>query len=62
MMTQKQYNDALEKLGLSTYLAAKWLGISSRQSHRYANGVQRVNKTVELLLQAYLEHGLPPEP
>ena len=59
MMTQKQYNAALQKLGLSSYTAAPWLGISERQSQRYASGQQSVNRTVELLLQAYLEHGLP---
>ena len=58
-MTAKQYSEALEKLDLTPYSAAKVLGVSLRQSHRYASGEQPVKRTVALLLAMYLRHGLP---
>jgi hypothetical protein len=59
-MTKTQYRRALEELKLTPYSAAPLLGISLRQSHRYASGEQTVKDTVALLLAAYLRHGLPP--
>lgn len=58
-MTTKQYLHALEKLGLTPYSAASVLGISLRQSHRYASGEQKVKPSVALLLGMYLQHGIP---
>lgn len=58
-MTQLQYLAALHKLKLTPYAAAKVLGISLRQSHRYASGEQSVKETVARLLRCYVEHGLP---
>jgi hypothetical protein len=60
-MTKTQYCKALAELNLTPYSAARVLGISLRQSHRYASGEQPVKATVALLLQAYLRHGLPVE-
>ena len=37
-MTAKQYNAALERLGLTQAAAAELLGVSIRSSHGYANG------------------------
>ena len=59
-MTCKQYTAALKKLDLTPYGAAPFLGVSRRQSLRYASGEQPISKTVELLIRAYLRHGLPP--
>lgn len=58
-MTFRQYNAALAKLGLTPYAAARVLGISLRQSHRYASGEQPVKDTIAKLLACYLEHGMP---
>lgn len=58
-MTKAAYRKALEELNLTPYSAAAVLGISLRQSHRYASGEQPIKETVALLLQAYLTHGLP---
>lgn len=58
-MTQLQYCKALAKLNLTPYSAAPILGISLRQSHRYASGEQPVKETVAKLLACYLAHGLP---
>lgn len=57
--TAAQYMAALSKLSLTPYGAARLLGISLRQSHRYASGEQPVKKTVALLLTMYLRHGIP---
>ena len=59
-MTKTQYRKALEELKLTPYSAAPALGISLRQSHRYASGEQPIKETVARLLEAYLRHGLPP--
>lgn len=60
-MTAKQYNTAIAKLKLTPYAAAPLLGISLRQSHRYASGEQPVKETVARLLFMLLRHGVPPE-
>lgn len=58
-MTAKQFNAALNELGLTPYAAAALLGVSLRTSHRYAAGDSKVPRYVALLLAMYLEHGLP---
>ena len=58
-MNAEEYQAALIVLGLTPYSAPRWLGISLRQSHRYASGEQVVSKPVVKLLDAYLAHGLP---
>ena len=59
-MTTAQYLEALRKLGLSPYGKAtqEALGMSPRAIARMAAG-GTVTKTVELLVQMYLRHGLP---
>lgn len=58
-MTAPQYNAALAKLDLTPYGAARVLGISLRQSHRYASGEQPIKETIAKLLACYLAHGMP---
>lgn len=58
-MTATQYLNALSKLKLTPYGAAKVLGISLSQSHKYARGESPVKETVAKLLACYLAHGLP---
>ena len=61
-MTPEEFNAALARLGLTPYAAATVIGVSLRQSHRYANGEQAVPKVVANLLAAYLSHGMPAPP
>jgi plasmid maintenance system antidote protein VapI len=61
-MWASDYRAALAELGLSPYAAAPLLGVSIRQSHRYAAGEQAVAPPVALLLRMYLAHGLPKSP
>ena len=60
-MTNKQYLDALKKLGLtpSGKATARALGLSLRQCQRIAAGDCEVPETVALLLRMYLKHGIP---
>jgi hypothetical protein len=58
-MNSQDYLTALDRLQLTPYTAALHLGISRRQSHRYASGDSPVNPTIVLLLQMYLKFGLP---
>jgi hypothetical protein len=60
-MTPAQYIAALKDLGLEHANAPQWLGISMRQSFRYAAGTQQVSAPVCLLLERYRANGLPPE-
>jgi hypothetical protein len=61
-VTKTQYRRALEQLGLTIAgeRTAKVLGISTRQSQRYAAG-EPISETVALLLRAYLQLGELPE-
>lgn len=58
-MTSLQYQAAVKKLGHTPYSVAAVLGISIRQSHRYASGEQTVAEPVAKLIRCYLVHGLP---
>lgn len=58
-MTAGQYNAALRRLDLTPYAAAKVLGISLRQSHRYAADETPVPPVVAKLVRAYVKHGMP---
>jgi hypothetical protein len=59
-MDRLGYIDALRKLDLTPYSAAKTgvLGIGLRQSMRFASGEQPVSRPVELLLLMYLRYGI----
>ena len=48
-MTPRQYEAAIAALGLSQAGAAKWLGISLRASHGYANGAPIPEPIAKLL-------------
>jgi len=61
-MTKEQYREALKTLGLSVYASGDWLGISMRQSQRYASGEAPIPQVVANLLDCFLRHGLPPKP
>jgi hypothetical protein len=50
-MTTTEYRAALNKLGLSIVGSAEYVGISHRQSQRYANGVTPVAGPVAKLLR-----------
>jgi transcriptional regulator with XRE-family HTH domain len=55
-MTHKQFNAALEKLGLSQLAAARMLGMheGGRQMRRYAAGEQAISVPVAKLLRLAL--------
>jgi hypothetical protein len=59
-MDHREYVSALRTLYLTPYSAAKTgvLGISLRQSMKYASGEQPVSRPVELLLLMYLRYGI----
>jgi len=66
-MTAQEYVDTLRKLGLPQTTvamhraAAALIGITSRQSFRFASGENAIPVPVTKLLACYLEHGLPSE-
>lgn len=58
-MTKEQYRKALDTLGLSIVGAGPILGITGRQSQRYAAG-EPIPLTVERLLELLLKRGAVP--
>ena len=57
-MTAAEYRAALNKLGLSIVSSAEHLGVSHRQSQRYANGTSPVADPVAKLLRLAIRIGL----
>ena len=57
-MTPEEYGSALDALGLSIASAADHLGLSRRQSQRYANGASPVADPVAKLLRLAIRTGL----
>jgi hypothetical protein len=57
-MTTDEYRAALDKLGLSIVSSAEHLGVSHRQSQRYANGTSPVADPVAKLLRLAIRIGL----
>ena len=57
-MTTEEYRAALDKLGLSIVGSAEYLGLSRRQSQRYANGTSPVADPVAKLLRLAIRTGL----
>ena len=53
-----EYRAALDKLGLSIVGAAEYLGLSRRQSQRYAKGATAVADPVAKLLRLAIRIGL----
>jgi DNA-binding XRE family transcriptional regulator len=58
-MTANQYNSALAALGLTQASAAKFLGVSIRTSHGYANG-NPIPEGYAKLLRLMVKLGLKP--
>jgi hypothetical protein len=59
-MTARQFNRALETLGLDTHdAAAAVLGIGRRSIIRYANGQAAVPLVVSRLVALLIKHGIP---
>ena len=57
-MSTDEYRAALDKLGLSIVSSAEHLGVSHRQSQRYANGTSPVADPVAKLLRLAIRIGL----
>ena len=57
-MTTEEYRTALDALGLSIVASAEPLGLSRRQSQRYANGATPVADPVAKLLRLAIRTGL----
>ena len=57
-MTAAEYRAALDTLGLSIVASAEHLGVSHRQSQRYANGTSAVADPVAKLLRLAIRIGL----
>ena len=57
-MTAEEYRAALNKLGLSIIASGEHLGLSSRQSQRYANGTAAIGDPVAKLLRLAIRIGL----
>lgn len=57
-MTCAQYRTVIAALGLSQTSAAKFLGVSLKQSQRWANGHTPVPEAVAKLLRLMVSHGL----
>jgi hypothetical protein len=60
-MTGRQYKATLKALKLSTNGAGKPLGITPRQSFRYASGENEIPLMAERLLEMFKRHGVPEE-
>jgi len=59
-MTATAFHKALEYLELRTFdQAAAVLGTGRRSLVRYGTGERRVPRTLEQLLECYIEHGIP---
>ena len=61
-MTPKQYEAAIKRLGLSQVGAARYFGISERQSRRFIKGdsAAPIPIAIEMLLNMLLEAELSP--
>ena len=55
-MTRTEFRRYLRELGLSPYKAAKHLGVSIRQCHRYASGETPVPGPVAMVLRAMVKN------
>jgi DNA-binding transcriptional regulator YiaG len=60
-MTAKQYRSAIERLGLSQVKAAAFLGVSPRQSRRWALGEAKIPKGYATLLRVMVDRGIKPD-
>jgi DNA-binding XRE family transcriptional regulator len=60
-MTENQYRNAIDMLGLSQERAAQFLGISPRTSRSYALGERRIPEPVAKLLRLMIRMQIKPE-
>ena len=60
MMSADEYLLTIHRLGMSQAAAARFLGVSVRQSSYMARGERAVPAATALLLRAMLEHGDKP--
>lgn len=58
MMTAEEYRATLDKFGVSIVGSAEYLGVSRRQSQRYADGTTSVPNPVAKLLRLAIRTGL----
>ena len=56
-MSPREFERTLKALGLSKAAAGRWLGISERTVHRYADGDAEVPVSTVFLLRLVLEQG-----
>jgi transcriptional regulator with XRE-family HTH domain len=60
-MTENQYRNCIDMLGLSQERAAQFLGISPRTSRSYALGEHKVPEPVAKLLRLMIRLQIKPE-
>jgi len=60
-MSPREFERLLEALGLSKAGASRWLGISERTVHRYADGDAEVPVSTVFLLRDMVERGVLPK-
>lgn len=60
-MTPKQYRAAIDRLGLSQVKAGAFLGVSARQSRRWALGEAEIPKVVAMILRLMVKTRTAPE-
>ena len=60
-MSPREFERTLEALGLSKAGAGRWLGISERTVHRYADGDAQVPVSTVFLLRLMVEQGRLPK-
>jgi predicted transcriptional regulator len=54
-MSRVEFRKALRALGMTPYKAAKYLGVSRRQAHRYASGETGVPGPVAYVVRQLLK-------
>jgi hypothetical protein len=60
-MTAKQYDAVIQKLGITHYQAAHWLGIDMKTAYAYKNGHYPVPQHLARLLRMVEHYHLTPE-
>ena len=60
-MTPKQYQDAIDRLGLSQRAAGKFLGVDERTSRRWVLGESAIPESVAKLLRLMIRLKISPD-
>jgi DNA-binding transcriptional regulator YiaG len=55
-MTPRQFKLTIARLRMTQAAAARYLGVSERTAHRYANGETKIQAAEALLLRALIHH------